>query len=150
MRIWNKFLYIFPLILSIVLGIGMHVCLVMSDSLWPHGLTVVCQAPLSMGLSWQEYWSGFPSPPSGIFLTQGLNLWLLWLPHCQENSLPLSHLGSPSQSHSFVETEVQTGWVICSATHNFKWEGFNLFSVCENVFQSLLILNIVFINSINT
>jgi len=27
--------------------------------------TVACQAPLSMGLSWQEYWSGLPFPPSG-------------------------------------------------------------------------------------
>ena len=27
--------------------------------------TVACQAPLSMGLSWQEYWSGFSLPPPG-------------------------------------------------------------------------------------
>ena len=26
---------------------------------------VALQAPLSMGLSWQEYWSGFPFPPPG-------------------------------------------------------------------------------------
>ena len=34
---------------------------VMSDSAisW----TVAHQAPLSMGLSWQEYWSGLPVPP---------------------------------------------------------------------------------------
>ena len=25
--------------------------------------TIACQAPLSMGLSWQEYWSGLPCPP---------------------------------------------------------------------------------------
>ena len=30
-----------------------------------------------------------------IFLTQGLNLWILCLLHWQANSLPLSHLGSP-------------------------------------------------------
>ena len=24
------------------------------------------QAPLSMGWSWQEYWSGLPCPPPGI------------------------------------------------------------------------------------
>ena len=36
-------------------------CSVMSDSLWPHGL---CQAPLSIESSRQEYASGllFPSP----------------------------------------------------------------------------------------
>ena len=30
-------------------------------------------APLSMGFSRQEYWSGLPFPCPGIFLTQGLN-----------------------------------------------------------------------------
>ena len=27
--------------------------------------TVACQAPLSMGFSKQEYWSGLPCPPAG-------------------------------------------------------------------------------------
>ena len=27
--------------------------------------TVACQAPLSMGFSRQEYWSGLPFPPPG-------------------------------------------------------------------------------------
>ena len=27
--------------------------------------TVACQAPLSMGFSMQEYWSGLPCPPPG-------------------------------------------------------------------------------------
>ena len=27
--------------------------------------TVACQAPLSMGFSRQEYWSGLPCPPPG-------------------------------------------------------------------------------------
>ena len=35
------------------------------------------QAPLSMGFSSKEYWSGLPCPPPGIFLTQGLNPGLL-------------------------------------------------------------------------
>ena len=34
---------------------------VKSDSLRPYG---VSQAPLSIGLSWQEYWSGLPCPSS--------------------------------------------------------------------------------------
>ena len=33
---------------------------IMSDSLRPHGLYVARQAPLSMGFSRQEYWSGLP------------------------------------------------------------------------------------------
>ena len=28
-------------------------------------LTVACEAPLSMGFSRQEYWSGLPCPPPG-------------------------------------------------------------------------------------
>ena len=27
--------------------------------------TIACQDPLSMGLSWQEYWSGMPFPTPG-------------------------------------------------------------------------------------
>ena len=36
----------------------------MSNSLLPHGLHYL-QAPLSMGFSRQEYWSGLPCPPPG-------------------------------------------------------------------------------------
>ena len=35
--------------------------------------TVDSQASLFMGFSGQEYWSGLPCPPQGIFLTQGSN-----------------------------------------------------------------------------
>ena len=33
--------------------------------------TVVCQAPLFMGFSRQEYWSGLPFPPSGNLPNSG-------------------------------------------------------------------------------
>ena len=42
--------------------------------------TVADQAPLSLGFSRQEYWSGLPYPPPGGILTQGLNFHLL---HCR-------------------------------------------------------------------
>ena len=48
------------------------------------------QAPLSMGLPRQEYWSGLPFLLQGIFPTQGLNLHLL---HQQAGSLPLAPSG---------------------------------------------------------
>ena len=51
------------------------------------------QARLSMGLSWQEYCSGLPFLLQGIFPTQGSNPRPL---HWQADSLPLSHLGSPT------------------------------------------------------
>ena len=44
-------------------------CLTLCDP-----MTVVHQAPLSMGFSRQEYWSGLPLPSPGIFPTQGWSL----------------------------------------------------------------------------
>ena len=43
--------------------------------------TVAHNAPLSVGFSRQEYWSGLPFPSPGIFLTQGSYPYLL---HWQE------------------------------------------------------------------
>ena len=64
--------------------------------------TVAHQAPLSMGFSRQEYWSGLPFPSPGIFLTQRLNSSLLCLSagDCtlQVDSLPLSHWGKKQVS----------------------------------------------------
>ena len=47
------------------------------------------QAPLSLGFSQEEYWSGLPFPPPGIFPTQGSNPHLLHLLNWQVHSLPL-------------------------------------------------------------
>ena len=61
--------------------------------------TVAYQAPLSMGFSRQEYWSGLLFPSPGIFLSQGLNSHLLLLLHWQADSLALRHLGNPFFEH---------------------------------------------------
>jgi len=42
--------------------------------------TVALQAPLSVGFSRQEYWSGLPCPPPGDLPHQGLNRCLLTSP----------------------------------------------------------------------
>ena len=57
---------------------------VVSNSATPR--TVAFQAHLSMGFSKQEYWSGLPCPPSGVIPTQGSNLRVLHLLHCQASS----------------------------------------------------------------
>ena len=58
--------------------------------------TAARQAPLSVGFSRQEYWSGWPCPPRGEFFpTQGSNLRLLRLLHWQASSLPLAPRGKP-------------------------------------------------------
>ena len=67
-----------------------HSCRQLSMTSW----TVACQAPLSLGLSRQEHWSGPPFASTGDLSTEGLNSHLLHLLHWQADSLPLRHLGS--------------------------------------------------------
>ena len=55
------------------------------------------KAPLSVGFSGHEYWSGLPCPPPGIFPTQGLNRHLSCLLHWQVGSLPPVPPGKPQQ-----------------------------------------------------
>ena len=52
--------------------------------------TVALQAPLSMGFSRQEYWSGLQCPPLGDLPNQERNPSLLTLLHWQVGSLPLA------------------------------------------------------------
>ena len=68
----------------------------MSDCATPW--TVAHQAPLSMGFSRQEYWSGWTCPPQGIFPTQGSNPHLLCFLHWQAGSLSLAPPGKASQN----------------------------------------------------
>jgi len=51
--------------------------------------TVALQAPLSMGFSWQEYWSGLPFPSPGDLPNPGIKPTSLCLLHWQAGSLPL-------------------------------------------------------------
>ena len=85
-------------------------CVWLCSILWTH------QAPLSMGFSRQEYWSGLPSLLQGIFLnwsSQELNPCLLGLLHWQAGSLSLAPSGKPrwgivgAQSKSMHHS---TGW----------------------------------------
>ena len=59
--------HLFTLLYCIVLR-----CMVVADSASPW--TVAHQVSLSMGFSWQEYWSGLPCPPPGLFPAQGWNV----------------------------------------------------------------------------
>ena len=57
------------------------------ETLW----TVACQAPLTMGFSRQEYWSGLPCPPPGDLPNSGIE--------------PMS-LTSPASASRFLTTSV--------------------------------------------
>ena len=58
-------------------------------------LTVACQAPLSMGFSQQEAWSGLPCPPPGEFPNPRIESVTPASPIFQGDSLVLSHQESP-------------------------------------------------------
>ena len=49
-------------------GVQLRNCVQLFVTPW----TVVCQAPLSMGLSRQEYWSGPPFPSPGVLPDPGI------------------------------------------------------------------------------
>ena len=73
-----------------------------SVTLW----TVACQAPLSMGFSRQEYWSGLPFPSPGVFPTQESNPGLL---HCRQILYQLSYNGSLSGTWTSSKSITEEG-----------------------------------------
>ena len=63
------------------------------------------QAPLSMGFSRQEYWSGLSCTPLGDLPDPGIEPEAPAVPALPADSLPLSHQGSPDtrdQNLTFV------------------------------------------------
>ena len=70
---------------------------VMSDSATPW--TVALQAPLSMGFSRQEYWSGLPCPPPGDLPNPGIQP---RFPALQADSLPSVPPGKPKRLYANI------------------------------------------------
>ena len=64
--------------------------------------TIAHRAPLSMGFSRQEYWTGCHALLQGIFPIQGLKLCLLNLLLWQAGSLPLAPPGKPLRKYYFI------------------------------------------------
>ena len=58
--------------------------------------TVARQAPLSMGFSRQEYWSGLPSPSPGYLPNPGIEPAFPVSPALQADSLRIEPPGKPS------------------------------------------------------
>ena len=81
--------------------------LVVSDSATPQ--TVAHQAPFFMGFSRQEYWSWLPFPPPEDPPNPGIESKSPVSPALWADSLPLSHLGSPSNTIILAQfTSVQS------------------------------------------
>ena len=78
--------------------------------------TVALQAPLSMGFSRQESWSGFPFPTPGDLLTQRSSPCLLCPLHWQVDSLPLAPPIKPRFISIATPPPVPHGDSDCSAT----------------------------------
>ena len=64
---------------------------------------VARQAPLSMGLSQQEYWNGLPFPPPGDLPDSGIK--------SGSPALPLSHLGNPTPLHNFIDVYINIAFM---------------------------------------
>ena len=63
--------------------------------------TIAHQAPLSMGFSRQEYWSGSPFPPPGGLPNPGIEPASLMSPALQTGSLPLAPPWKPDIDWAF-------------------------------------------------
>ena len=68
--------------------LSLYSCVRVFVTLW----SVAQQAPLSMGFSRQEYWSGLPFPPPGDFPNPGMEP---MSPALKADSLPAEPQGSP-------------------------------------------------------
>ena len=82
----------------------------MSDQLFETPRTAAHQAPLSMGFSRQEYWSGLPFPSPGGLPDPGIEP---MSPALQADSWPLSQGGSPDGPHPL-------GWLLFRQRENDK------------------------------
>ena len=72
----------------------MHAQLLSHVQLFVTLCTVACQASLSMGFSWQKYWSGFPFHVPENFPNPGIKPASPASPSFQADSSALSLLGS--------------------------------------------------------
>ena len=101
-QIWLRFMVSYrhthtQYLFQLLLGDSAVLCMCCAQSLscvqfFATPWTVASQALLSMRILMQEYWSGLPCPPPGIFPNQGLNPSLL---HCRLTVYHLSYQGSP-------------------------------------------------------
>ena len=92
--------------------------------------TAAFQAPLSMGFSRQEFWSGCHVLLQGIFPTQGLNLCLLCLLHWQMGSLLLAPPRKPWwetwRLHKTVNKKDQLHRTEWTGEYSYNFYGFHL------------------------
>ena len=89
------YIYIYIYIYTCVVLKSLQSCQILCN-LW----TVAYQAPLSMGFSRQECWSGFPCPPPEIFPTHRSNPCFLCLLQCRQ----FLYCWATRDAHVYVHT----------------------------------------------
>ena len=98
--------------------------------------TIAHQAPLSMGFSSQEYWSGLPGPPLGDLPDTGIDLPFLQLLHCRRI---LYHWATGEENT--VMHVINTFTDISALIAKFLWNIFhNIYSLWKFVFSFVCIL----------
>ena len=92
---WNVFFNVLWNFMGGILSLFHYACVLSHFShvqlfatLW----TVACQAPLPMGFSRQQYWSGLPCPSPGDPPDPGIEPVSPVAPALQADSLPLRHV----------------------------------------------------------
>ena len=85
---------------------------IVSESVTPW--TVGHQAPLFLGFSRQEYWSGFPCPPPGDLSHSGIKPASLMSPSLAGGSLPLGLPGNPRITCELVLNRLKSLLIIKS------------------------------------
>ena len=103
----------------------------MSDSVSPW--TVACQAPLSMGLFKQEYWSGLPCPPPRDLPDQGIEPMAPASPALQADSLQGATREAPSILYIVSLVYVCQLQSPCSSHHPLCVYTFILLYICVSV-----------------
>ena len=75
------------------IGSCVHVCRVPQSCLFVNPWTTAHGVPLSLGFSWQKYWSGIPFPTQGDFPNPGIELASLASPTLAAEFLTISTTG---------------------------------------------------------
>ena len=97
-----------------VLRVCVHACCGFSRVwLFVTPWTVAHQAPLSMGFSRQEYWSGLPCPPPGDLSDPAMEPESPIFPALQTDSLPVSPWASPMY---YSTAQFMVDWILRCGT----------------------------------
>ena len=104
--------------------------------------TVAHHAPLSMEISWQEYWSGLPFPPRGDLPDPGIKSTSLVPPALAGRFFTLRFLGSPQRvwSNSYLPINMKVPQYLNNSCVIF----FNITGITDIFILPWLLNNVLF------